>query len=70
MPERSDDEVYPDAVRVVEEFECASIAHVQRVCRIGWNQARRLLERMVADDVGVIQHRALEGLFEFVKKTP
>lgn len=46
-----DDEMYPEAVRVVREAEYASISYIQRRLRIGYNRAARLMERMEREGI-------------------
>lgn len=46
-----DDDLYQQAVKTVKASNVASISHVQRTLRIGYNRAARLIERMEHDGV-------------------
>lgn len=46
-----DDNLYQEAVNTVKASRVASISHVQRVLRIGYNRAARLIERMELDGI-------------------
>jgi len=46
-----DDEKYIEAVKIVRETKQASISHLQRRMRIGYNRAARLIERMEKDGI-------------------
>ncbi|UDM18860.1 recombination-associated protein RdgC [Vogesella sp. XCS3] len=45
-PDTDDNKLYQEAVKTVKISQTASISHVQRVLRIGFNRAARLIERM------------------------
>lgn len=49
--EEFDDDKYEDAVRIVRETRQASISHLQRRMRIGYNRAARLIERMEKEGI-------------------
>ncbi len=46
-----DDDLYPQAVDTIRTSGRASITHLQRALRIGYNRAARLMERMEAGGV-------------------
>lgn len=50
-PNVDDDNLYQEAVKTVKSSQVASISHVQRVLRIGYNRAARLIERMEHEGV-------------------
>jgi len=49
VPETSDDDLYLQAVAMVRQSRRASVSHIQRGLRIGYNRAARLIEQMEVD---------------------
>ena len=62
------DELYDEAVKVVTEERRASISHVQRRLKIGYNRAARLIEQMEAD--GVVSAMQSNGSREVIAPPP
>lgn len=56
------DELYDEAVRIVLETRRATISHIQRRLRIGYNRAARMLEQMEND--GLVSPMESNGLRE------
>jgi S-DNA-T family DNA segregation ATPase FtsK/SpoIIIE len=46
-----EDDKYEEAVRIVKESRQASISHLQRRLRIGYNRAARMIERMESEGI-------------------
>ncbi len=46
-----DDEKYAEAVKIVKETRQASISHLQRRLRVGYNRAARMIERMEKEGI-------------------
>lgn len=56
------DELYDEAVRIVLDTRRATISHIQRRLRIGYNRAARILEQMEND--GLVSQMESNGLRE------
>ncbi|MFO1257507.1 MAG: DNA translocase FtsK 4TM domain-containing protein [Gammaproteobacteria bacterium] len=62
------DPLYDEAVKIVTESRRASISHVQRRLKIGYNRAARLIEQMEAD--GVVSAMQSNGSREVIAPPP
>jgi S-DNA-T family DNA segregation ATPase FtsK/SpoIIIE len=62
------DELYDEAVKVVTESRRASISHVQRRLKIGYNRAARLIEQMEED--GIVSAMQSNGSREVIGPPP
>lgn len=62
------DELYDEAVKIVTESRRASISHVQRRLKIGYNRAARMIERMESD--GVVTPMQSNGSREVLAPPP
>jgi len=45
------DEIYQQACQLIKEREYASISHLQRKLKLGYNRAARLIEAMIAQGI-------------------
>ncbi len=62
------DELYDEAVKVVTESRRASISHVQRRLKIGYNRAARLIEKMESE--GIVSAMQSNGSREVIAPPP
>lgn len=62
------DELYDEAVKVVTESRRASISHVQRRLKIGYNRAARMIEKMEED--GIVSAMQSNGSREVIAPPP
>lgn len=65
--QETNDELYQQAVDIVQKNNHPSISLVQRALKIGYNRAGRLLEMMEAN--GIVTPMKSDGLREIVKKS-
>ena len=59
------DELYPDAVKIVRDANRASVSMIQRVLKIGYNHAARLLEQM--EHEGIVSAMREDGSRELLQ---
>ena len=59
QPANDADELYPQAVAVIQQHQRANISLIQRVLKIGYNRAARLLEDM--ERAGLVSPMAADG---------
>ncbi len=62
------DELYDEAVMVVTESRRASISHVQRRLKIGYNRAARIIEKM--EEEGIVSAMQSNGSREVIAPPP
>ena len=62
----SDDDLYRQAVQIVQNDNKASISYVQRRLRIGYNRAALLIERM--EDEGIVSAPNHSGQREVINQ--
>lgn len=62
------DELYDEAVKVVTESRRASISHVQRRLKVGYNRAARLIEHMESE--GIVSAMQSNGSREVIAPPP
>lgn len=63
-----EDDLYPDAVRIVREKSIPSISCIQRHLKIGYNRAARLLEEM--ERQGVVSPLSVDGCRHILDEPP
>ncbi|WP_269320906.1 DNA translocase FtsK [Bordetella petrii] len=64
----ADDQLYDEACLVVTTSGRASISHIQRHLRIGYNRAARLLEQM--EQAGIVSVMSPDGSRKVLAKEP